>query len=248
MLFVETKLSEDGLPPMPGVPTEKPEDWRETGIPEEPGPVGEILTIGDLIPPEGLPIPEFRGTEENAAAEAEEEIEAEESSAPAEEAADSPATEKPPAEKEGKTNGLTRFLYILLQWTWGIIQNIAGLLVRAVVLAKHGDYKLGKYHCAVMTKWDKKGSMGLGMFIFFGHSDAPDAENVKSHEFGHTVQSAWLGPLFLPVIGIESWLWANLPSCRKKREEQGIKYCSFYPEKWANKVGEHVTGVPGPDR
>lgn len=218
-------------------------------------PVGATLVLGDLIPPEGLPVPEVR--------EAEVAEEVEETPAGAEEPAEEEVTEEAPAEETAedtpaepelekpapKTNDLTRVLYVILQFTWGILQNICGVLTRLVVLIRCGkDAKMGCFHGAVMTRWKKTHSMGLGMFIFYGHGDAPDAENIKSHEFGHTVQSAWLGPLFLPVIGIPSYVWAMLPVFVKKRKEQGIKYCSFYPESWANKLGEKITGIPGPDR
>ena len=72
----------NGLPPMPGVkiPAEDSET-RNDGLEiiEAPGPVGEIIPLGDLIPEEGLPIPEFRSAEstEEPAAETEEGIEVE---------------------------------------------------------------------------------------------------------------------------------------------------------------------------
>ena len=54
----------NGLPPMPGV-TLPAEGEEKAGLEiiEAPGPEGEIIAIGDLIPEEGLPIPEFRGAE-----------------------------------------------------------------------------------------------------------------------------------------------------------------------------------------
>ena len=56
----------EGLPPMPGVtlPDQDASDRKEgLEIMEAPGPEGEIVPIGDLIPEEGLPIPEFRAEE-----------------------------------------------------------------------------------------------------------------------------------------------------------------------------------------
>lgn len=220
----------DGLPPMPGV---KLPDGEEPGkapaFDDVPGPVGETIGLGDLIPPEGLPVPEFR---EGDGAEAEAEPEAAE----------------PEVLPEGKHNTFTRILYVFLQFTWGILQNICGFFTWALVRLRNPGSSMGTFHGAVMTRWRKSHSMGLGMFIFFGHTGAPDAANIRSHEYGHTVQSAWLGPLFLPVIGIPSYLWAFLPGCVKKRKEEGVKYCSFYPESWANSLGERITGIPGPDR
>ncbi len=62
------------------------------------------------------------------------------------------------------------------------------------------------------------------------------------HEYGHTVQSLILGPLYLIVIGIPSTLWGFLPCCNKKRVKEQLSYFSFYTESWANSLGEKVTG------
>ena len=60
------------------------------------------------------------------------------------------------------------------------------------------------------------------------------------HEYGHTIQSLILGPLYLLIIGIPSSLWGFLGG--RKRREQQIPYCAFFTEKWANRLGEWVTG------
>ena len=60
------------------------------------------------------------------------------------------------------------------------------------------------------------------------------------HEYGHTIQSLILGPLYLIVIGIPSTMWAFL--FEKKRKDEQIPYGAFFTEKWANRLGERVTG------
>ena len=80
--------------------------------------------------------------------------------------------------------------------------------------------------------------MGMGMFLFLGCEDA----QVRVHEFGHSVQSLILGPLFLPVMGIPSFLWCNIPYFRRMRKEKGISYYRFYPESTANRLGAWATG------
>ena len=57
------------------------------------------------------------------------------------------------------------------------------------------------------------------------------------HEYGHTVQSLILGPLYLPVVGLPSLLWAQLPPCRRIWRED-VSYFSFFTEKTANSLGE----------
>ncbi len=61
------------------------------------------------------------------------------------------------------------------------------------------------------------------------------------HEYGHTIQSLILGPLYLIVMGIPSTVWGFLPSLQRKRKEKGISYFSFFTERWAKRLGEKVT-------
>ena len=66
------------------------------------------------------------------------------------------------------------------------------------------------------------------------------SDRLLVHEYGHTVQSLLLGPLYLIVIGIPSVLWGFLGS--KKRRDDQIPYGAFFTERWANSLGEWVTG------
>lgn len=54
------------------------------------------------------------------------------------------------------------------------------------------------------------------------------------HEYGHTIQSKWLGWLYLIVIGLPSIIWAFIHS----NFDTGKKYEDFYTEKWASKLGK----------
>ncbi|MDE7360614.1 MAG: hypothetical protein K2N38_01635 [Oscillospiraceae bacterium] len=98
------------------------------------------------------------------------------------------------------------------------------------------------YNGAAATVWrSKRGSLGLGMFIFISESESADRfAFTLRHEYGHTLQSIILGPLFLPVIGLPSLLWAGLPVFRRYRGRRGVSYYSFYPERWANFLGERA--------
>lgn len=144
-------------------------------------------------------------------------------------------------------NKFKLLLYILIQWTWGFIQNILGLFCCAFYIkSKHF-----LYHGAVATFWNKKTCMGLGMFIFMSKKTIP-SENVQEllnntkakeiliHEYGHTIQSMILGPLFLFVIGIPSFVWAHHPYYKNKRKQENISYFSAWQERWASSLGNYV--------
>lgn len=124
-------------------------------------------------------------------------------------------------------------LFRLWQWTWGLPQTLLGAVI--YLICRHCPHD--RYRGTVVTYWENKGSLGVGMFLFLGCNDP----QVRVHEYGHSIQSMLLGPLFLPVIGIPSFVWCNLPACRRLRKEKGISYYSFYPEKNANFFGRLVT-------
>lgn len=130
------------------------------------------------------------------------------------------------------------FIYYSLQMTWGILQNVLGLFVWLYVLATGPKEKRHFFYGALVTRWNSKASMSLGMFLFLGTDD----ERVIVHEYGHSIQSLILGPFYLPIIGIPSFIWANSPHYIRNRKRGRYKYTSFYPEKWANHLGRLFTG------
>lgn len=141
------------------------------------------------------------------------------------------------------------FLYILIQCTWGIAQSLLG----AILFLLNAGQKHHLYHGAVVTVWKAKSSISLGMFVFVAdepyfyeklkenHSMDELSKRLLVHEYGHTIQSLILGPLYLIVMGIPSTLWGFLPSLNRQRQQQHISYFSFFTEKWANHLGEKVT-------
>lgn len=133
------------------------------------------------------------------------------------------------------------FIFRLWQWTWGIPQTLLG----AVLYLVYRKCKHERFHGALVTHWPIQGSLGVGMFLFIGHSRNDDQrKQLLVHEYGHAVQSLILGPLFLPIMGIPSFLWCNIKPCKKLRKEKGVSYYSFYPESTANRLGEAVTKSP----
>ncbi len=136
-------------------------------------------------------------------------------------------------------------LYYFLQWTWGIVQNLAGFLIFLVLTAVNPRRARQSFSGATVIKWRLRSSMGLGMFIFLSDR-AFLPQPLLVHEFGHTLQSIILGPLFIPVIGIPSLLWASLPVFEKLRTEKNISYFAPYFEKWANRLGQRATSLTPP--
>ncbi len=141
-------------------------------------------------------------------------------------------------------------VYRFLQCTWGILQTTLGLFVFLL----HIKDEHFSFHSAIITKWKGKSSVSLGMFVFVTddpyfydklkdeYSKEELSHRLLVHEYGHTIQSLILGPLYLIVMGIPSTLWGFLPSCYNKRKNEQFSYFSFFTESWANTLGEKATG------
>lgn len=130
-------------------------------------------------------------------------------------------------------------LYRICQCTYGILQTFLGFCL-FLIYCREKHYS---YRGAVVTEWKHGGSVSLGMFLFvstkYKERAAAEAYNrLVAHEYGHSIQSLMLGPLYLIIIGIPSFLWAAVPAFRKMRRERNISYYSFYTESWANALGE----------
>ena len=132
---------------------------------------------------------------------------------------------------------MKRFLVMFLQCTWGIVQTLMG----AVVFLKNIRCPHKIYRGCIDTRWNGRGGMSLGLFIFTPNEETDRAEKVRVHEYGHCIQSIVIGPLYL-IVGLISVTWANLPYFRKLRKEKNIPYTSCFVESWASKWGEWVTG------
>lgn len=132
---------------------------------------------------------------------------------------------------------IKRLFYTLLQCTWGIIQTLAGALMFLVLIRR----KHFIYRGCVATEWRRPQSASVGIFIFVSDKlEGRLLDEVIIHEYGHTIQSIILGPLYFPVIGIPSAVWCMFPAFERKRANKGISYYSFYPERWANHLGSRA--------
>jgi len=134
------------------------------------------------------------------------------------------------------------FFYYLIQFTWGILQNLAGAFWFLCCLGK----KHSRYHGAIVTRVRRKrfrGGWTFGCFIFLTEPlTRAEEHDLLIHEYGHTLQSLLLGPVWSLAIGLPSMLWCNLPLFQRLRREKGISYYRLYCEAWANRLGERATG------
>lgn len=141
---------------------------------------------------------------------------------------------------------LRRTAYFGVQVIWGLPQTLLGL----VVFAAHAGSPHRLFHGAVVTFWESRKALSLGPFVFLrGLSSVreppePEEPELLVHEYGHTVQSLILGPLYLVIIGLPSVVWLNAAPLARLRKRRRISYYSFYTERSANWLGERVLGMP----
>jgi hypothetical protein len=127
-------------------------------------------------------------------------------------------------------------LFSVIQWTYGVFQNLLGAVIALFVKISHPDRKAERFRECAVFRWNRPGSMSLGMFLFLGNYAKEREKFILRHEYGHSLQSLILGPLYLPVIGLPSFLRANVPLFSKNWRSGKKGYYEFYPERWANRI------------
>jgi hypothetical protein len=118
---------------------------------------------------------------------------------------------------------------------WQLPQNIIGVLYWSIAMAK---YKETIGDVLVMETDSINGSVSLGNMVFVT-TKTYDYKQTLKHELGHTLQSKYLGWLYLLVIGIPSILWVCARRISRPLREK--KYNAFYTEAWADKLSNRFT-------
>lgn len=121
----------------------------------------------------------------------------------------------------------------IIYTVWQLPQDIIGGVVWLICCLRHRNSY--RYAGRILTEWGLFSGLSLGHFMFV-HTTSN--EKMTWHEYGHTLQSLYLGWLYLLIVGIPSLLWASCFGWYRKRK--GVSYYSFYTERWADKLGDVV--------
>jgi hypothetical protein len=122
---------------------------------------------------------------------------------------------------------------VVLNWTWCLPQTIIGLFWFLITKVKGQQYKSKMFNSAYHTEYKyRRDGVSLGYFTF----GKKDSLFIKTHEYGHHIQSLMLGPLYLLIIGIPSIIWLFL--YRTTALKRKYSYYDFYTEKWAEKIAD----------
>ena len=117
----------------------------------------------------------------------------------------------------------------ILLYVWQLPQNLVGLLLVAWFRPEfHIDFRTARiYYSTEMC-----GGISLGHYVLLRDTCWEGGGDSELHEYGHSLQSMYLGPLYLLVIGLPSLLWACWWN-----EDRNRSYYSFYTERWADYLG-----------
>lgn len=143
---------------------------------------------------------------------------------------------------------MKKFLFHLLIWTWGFPVSLIGFILFMVYQCSGFPSDQFHYASSVQIHSKKSGGMSIGPYLYIYHPKDQSFSETRLlrtlvHEYGHTFQVLLLGPLYWLVVAIPSFLWANLPCFERYRRKHNISYYSLYCEKWADHLGQKVTGI-----
>lgn len=141
--------------------------------------------------------------------------------------------------KPAAANRWPRMLFYLLQFTWGLPVNLAGLIV---FLCCRARFPSERFCNGIVTYLPgNRGGLSLGCFIFLSVHSESERRGLCAHEYGHTIQCLFLGPLYWIVVAVPSVIWCYcFAGYRKKR---GVSYDALYCERWATAWGRRWSGI-----
>jgi len=118
---------------------------------------------------------------------------------------------------------MEKFLRILkgvglavLAVTWCVLQSLAGALLTLALV----PFSKREIYRGMVTVYHRFSfSFSLGFFAFVSHR-ADGAKGVRSHLYGHFLQSCILGPFFLFTVSL-CQLIVRIPPLKRHRLERG---------------------------
>lgn len=130
---------------------------------------------------------------------------------------------------------MKKAVFYLIQFTWGLPQNLIGLFFYILNRKKSEHGRFYNSFVTYIKTSNPFGGVSFGIFIFVNADKEEDwLHDALIHEYGHTIQSLVLGPLWMFVIALPSIIWCNLPALVKYRKEKDVSYYTLYCEGWSN--------------
>jgi len=158
---------------------------------------------------------------------------------------------------------MKKILYFLSVYVWQGVQNLTGYVMSRLWkkrLMPKGSESLTDASIEELKQFEKDhdvkiyisdyktqkkdkllgGVSGFSMGKYICLSNVYDLTAVK-HEYGHSIQSKYLGPFYLLAVGVYSALFCNVYASRNlskwKGWDRSYWYYNRWTEKWADKLG-----------
>jgi len=120
----------------------------------------------------------------------------------------------------------------LILYIWQLPQHMLALILIRFSKAEFDE----KYQTSRVYRTKKLFGISLGQYIIMNtHHDYQTIQ----HEYGHSIQSLYFGPLYLLIVGLPS-ITMNIISRIDYRFGNKKFYYNYYnrwPENWADKLG-----------
>lgn len=127
-------------------------------------------------------------------------------------------------------------LYYILNVTWGLPLTLVGALVAlGLLITGHKPKRHGG--CLYFNVGNWWGGVNLGLIFL---TDKVDAESVKNHEYGHSLQNAAFGPLMIPLIAIPSAIRYWIQRYRQANGLKRVDYDAIWFEGQATYLGNNT--------
>lgn len=130
-----------------------------------------------------------------------------------------------------------------LLFAWELPQNLLGA-ANLFAQRRAGNVRdVRRERGRTMIELVGDGAVSLGQFVFFGTRDnryVPVGHENRNHEYGHSIQSRALGPLYLPLVGVPSV--ARVVYAMAYRTVTGERWSGYY-EGWPERSADRLGGV-----
>lgn len=129
-----------------------------------------------------------------------------------------------------------RWLYWLLNCTWGSLTTLCGCIISLVMLCigKKPHRWNSVWYFRIGKSW---GGLEMGtMFL----TEEEHYISINNHELGHTFQNAVLGPFYIFIVGLPSAIryWARIFQQRKGKKLND--YDTMWFEGSATSIGTYI--------
>ena len=132
---------------------------------------------------------------------------------------------------------LSKISYWTLSLTWGLLLTLLGLIT-AVVLLCCGKKPYRHMYGYVFTVGENWGGLNMGPITLVDKYVGPRTRN---HEFGHSIQNCYFGPLMPFLVAIPSavryWYREWLIRSGRKKARELPSYDSIWFEGTATSIG-----------